>query len=97
MDHIDATGLNLVCLMLMEELPDLQIVGVDYEDTKVLEGTEDEHLISDYESMLLNPGSSASQDLGEPQLSPPPPFQSEPSESDESTIDQDSKKVYQQS
>ena len=66
----------MTCLMLMEELPDLQIVGVDYEDTKALEGTEYEHLIGDYESMLLNPGSSSTQEeeKGEPQLSPPQPF-----------------------
>lgn len=97
MDHIDSTSLNLLCLMLMEELPDLQIVGVDYEDTKVLLGTEDEHLIGDYESMLLNPGSSTQEEKGEPQLSPPLPFVGVESDSvkDPST-DQDSEKVNQQ-
>ena len=88
--------------MLMEELPDLQIVGVDYEDTKALEGTEHEHLIADYESMLLNPGSSSTQEeeKGEQQLSPPPPFVGGESETSDSvkdrSTDQDSKKVNQQ-
>ena len=35
MDHIQ--DIKLVCLMLLEENPDLRIEGVDYEDTKILE------------------------------------------------------------
>ena len=35
MDHIQ--DIKLVCLMLLEENPDLRIEGVDYEDAKILE------------------------------------------------------------
>jgi len=76
MDHIPDLG--LLCLMLLEENPHLQIVGVDYEDTKLLEGTEHQHLVKDYESMLLNPGQVAAEPpTSEPRLSPAPPFGNE--------------------
>ena len=99
MDHIqDRAGLNLLCLMLMEELPDLRIVGVDYEDTEVLQGTDQAHLIADYEAMLLNPGSEVESSGGlESPLSPPPPF--EPQQRDEisdRTADSEKEKFNQQ-
>lgn len=74
MDHIQ--DIKLVCLMLLEENPDLRIEGVDYEDTKILEDTEHQHLIAEYESMLLNPGNVIPSELPstEPRLNPAPPF-----------------------
>ena len=45
MDHIQ--DLTLICLMLLEVLPNLKIEGADYMDTALLEGTEFEHLILD--------------------------------------------------
>jgi len=76
MDHI--ADLRLLCLMLLEEFPQLRIVGVDYEDTKLLEGTDQQHLVKDYESMLLNPGQVAEEEpISESMLSPAPPFGSE--------------------
>jgi len=76
MDHI--ADLRLVCLMLLDEFPHLRIVGVDYEDTKLLEGTEHQHLVKDYESMLLNSGQLAEKELPrESMLSPAPPFENQ--------------------
>ena len=54
MGHIK--DLKLLCLMLLEEFPQLEIRGVDYEDKKLLQGSENEHLIEEYEALLLNPG-----------------------------------------
>jgi len=54
MDHIP--DLNLLCLMLVEEFPDLEIRGVDYENPKLLEGTSDQHLLDEFDRMLLTSG-----------------------------------------
>lgn len=56
MEHID--DLKLICLMLLEVLPDLEIRGVDYIDTKLLEGTEHQHLLSDSDLFLLTDSQS---------------------------------------
>ena len=37
----------MICLMLLDVFPNLEIRGVDYIDTKLLEGTEDEDLLKD--------------------------------------------------
>jgi len=68
MDHI--ADLKLLCLMLIEEFPHLEIRGVDYEDRKLLEGTPDHHLLEEFESMLLDPGKIAAAE--EPQVSTEP-------------------------
>merc|ERR1719468_1366554 len=44
-DHIK--DLKLICLLLLDVLPDLEIRGVDYLNVELLRGTEDEHLITD--------------------------------------------------
>lgn len=54
LDHIK--DLKLLCLMLLEELPDLEIRGVDYADPQLLEGTEHENLLKEFEELLLEPG-----------------------------------------
>ena len=45
LEHI--VDLKMICLMILDVLPDLEIQGVDYLDTELLEGTEHEHLIKD--------------------------------------------------
>jgi len=45
MDHVQ--DLTLICLMLLEVLPNLKIEGADYMDPTLLEGTEFEHLMLD--------------------------------------------------
>jgi len=45
MDHVQ--DLTLICLMLLEVLPNLKIEGADYLDPTLLEGTEFEHLMLD--------------------------------------------------
>jgi len=45
MDHVD--DLNLICLLLLDVFPKLRIVGAEYLDTKLLEGTEHQHLLED--------------------------------------------------
>ena len=42
MDHIQ--DLQLICLMLLDVLPNLKIEGADYMDMALLEGSEFEHL-----------------------------------------------------
>ena len=39
--------------MLLEVLPNLEIQGVDYLDTKLLEGTEEDFLLSDDDLYLM--------------------------------------------
>ncbi len=51
MDHVK--DLKLLCLLLLEVLPDLEIRGVDYIDTKLLEGTEHEHLVTELDELQL--------------------------------------------
>ena len=53
MEHIK--DLDLLCLMLLDILPDLQIRGVDYMESAptLLEGTEHESLLSDLDKSLL--------------------------------------------
>jgi len=45
MDHVE--DLNLVCLLLLDVFPKLKIIGAEYFDTKLLEGTEYSHLLED--------------------------------------------------
>ena len=51
MDHVQDLG--LICIMLLEIFPNLDIRGVDYIDEKLLIGTEHEHLLDDLEEILL--------------------------------------------
>lgn len=55
MGHVK--DLNLICLLLLDVNPKLKIVGADYLDLKLLEGTE-------YESLLLDDGSAPLLDAG---------------------------------
>ena len=50
--------LPLLCIMLLDLNPDLEIKGVDYIDTKLLEGTEHEHLLKELDNLSLLPESS---------------------------------------
>ena len=43
MDHVE--DLNLLCLLLLDIFPNLKIIGAEYFDTKLLEGTLYEHLL----------------------------------------------------
>ena len=43
MDHVE--DLNLLCLLLLDIFPNLKIIGAEYFDTKLLEGTQYEHLL----------------------------------------------------
>ena len=45
LEHI--VDLKMLCLLILDVLPDLEIQGVDYLDTTLLEGSEHEHLIRD--------------------------------------------------
>jgi len=45
MDHVE--DLNLLCLLLLDIFPNLKIIGAEYFDTKLLEGTQYEHLLED--------------------------------------------------
>ena len=51
MEHVK--DIKLICLMLLDILPDLEIRGVDYLDTMLLKGTEDEDLMRDTDLNLL--------------------------------------------
>ena len=53
MDHVE--DLPLLCLMLLEVFPNLEIKGVEYMQTELLEGTEHQHLLRELEEMLLLP------------------------------------------
>jgi len=55
MGHVK--DLNLICLLLLDVNPKLKIIGADYIDTKLLEGTEFENLcLDDGSPPLLNEG-----------------------------------------
>ena len=45
MDHIQ--DLPLICLMLLDVIPGLKIMGAEYMDISLLEGTEHEYLLAD--------------------------------------------------
>jgi len=45
MDHVE--DLSLVCLMLLDALPKLKIVGAEYMDLKLLEGTQHQYLLDE--------------------------------------------------
>jgi len=45
MEHVE--DLSLVCLLLLDVFPKLRIVGAEYMDTKLLEGTEHSYLLAD--------------------------------------------------
>ena len=49
-DHIK--DIKMICLMLLDILPNLEIRGVDYNDISLLKGSKDEHLIMDDILML---------------------------------------------
>jgi hypothetical protein len=44
MDHVE--DLSLICLMLLDILPKLKIIGAEYLDLKLLEGTKHQHLLN---------------------------------------------------
>jgi len=45
MDHVQ--DLTLICLLLLDVLPNLKIQGADYMDVSLLEGTAHQHLLED--------------------------------------------------
>lgn len=45
LDHVE--DLNLICLLLLDVNPNLKIIGAEYLDTKLLEGTQFEYLLQD--------------------------------------------------
>lgn len=51
MEHVK--DLSLICLMLLDIFPNLDIKGVDYINPKLLEGTEHEHLIQEIDELEL--------------------------------------------
>jgi len=53
MEHVK--DLPLICLFLLDLMPDLEIRGVEYIDTKLLEGTEHEHLLLELEELMSLP------------------------------------------
>ena len=57
MEHVQ--DLQLICLMLLDCLPNLKIEGADYLDMELLEGSQYEHL------MLDDIGSSPKLEAGE--------------------------------
>merc|ERR1712039_424483 len=50
LDHI--ADLKLLCVLLLDIFPDLDIRGVDYIDATLLKGTEHEGLIEEYDKAL---------------------------------------------
>ena len=50
LDHI--VDLKLLCVLLLEIFPDLDIRGVDYIDANLLKGTEHEGLVEEYDKAL---------------------------------------------
>lgn len=58
MDHIK--DLRLLCLMLLDVFPDLNIKGVDYANPDLLVGTSEEHLLHEMDELLLIPPPSGS-------------------------------------
>ena len=49
-DHIK--DIKMICLMLLDIFPNLEIRGVDYIDISLLKGSEDEDLLKDDILML---------------------------------------------
>ena len=57
MNHVE--NLPLICLLLLDVLPNLKIVGAEYMDLKLLEGTQYQYLMDeDYIPRLMD-GSDA--------------------------------------
>ena len=56
MDHVE--DLTLICLLLLDIFPNLRIVGAEYMDTKLLEGTEFSHLLEENFIPKLEPGAN---------------------------------------
>ena len=57
MNHVE--NLPLICLLLLDVLPNLKIVGAEYMDLKLLEGTKYQYLMDeDYIPRLMD-GSGA--------------------------------------
>lgn len=64
MEHVE--NLTMICLMLMDVNPNLKIVGVDYIDKTLLEGTEHEHLLLDDGAFLsIEPGEIQEKELSQ--------------------------------
>ncbi len=53
MEHVK--DIQLLCIMLLEVFPNLDIRGVDYIDAKLLEGTEHEHLLKELDELQALP------------------------------------------
>ena len=66
MDHVE--DLTLICLLLLDVFPNLRIVGAEYMDTKLLEGTEFSHLLEENFIPQIEPGA----------VNPPTPEKIEP-------------------
>ena len=67
MDHVQ--DLPLICLMLLDIFPNLDIRGVDYIDQKLLEGTEHEHLLKEIDELnLLVAGTTISDGAENPEV-----------------------------
>ena len=56
MDHVE--DLTLICLLLLDVFPKLRIVGAEYMDTKLLEGTEFIHLLEENYIPQIEPGAA---------------------------------------
>lgn len=82
MGHV--RDLNLICLLLLDVNPKLKILGADYIDVKLLEGTEHENLLLDLSGApLLDSGAElppgdAVDGVASSSSSPPPPPCSRP-------------------
>lgn len=67
MDHV--RDIKLICLMLLDIFPDLDIQGVDYIDAKLLEGTEHEELLKELDvgmtTLLPGPNQEGDETVGE--------------------------------
>jgi len=57
MDHVE--DLNLLCLLLLDVNPELRILGAEYLDLKLLEGTEHAYLLEDDFIPKLDAGNEA--------------------------------------
>ena len=62
MDHVQ--NLELLCLLLLDIFPDLDIRGVDYMNDKMLKGTKHEHLLEEMEKTLMEQERLVEQDGG---------------------------------
>lgn len=69
LDHIQ--DLPLLCILLLEIFPHLDIKGVDYIDAKMLEGTEHAHLLQEMDDLrLIGDGTAEEGKEGKPEAAP---------------------------